>query len=92
MAELAEKLGDSNAEAKTIIGYAKNREKVYFFEGVVKGTIVQPRGEYDFGWDTIFQAEGYTKTFAEMGVEEKSKISMRRIAVKQLQEFLDNEK
>ena len=82
----------SNAEVKTIIGYAKNREKMYFFEGVVKGTIVQPRGEYDFGWDPIFQPEGYAKTFAEIGPEEKSKISMRRIAVKQLQEFLNNEK
>jgi len=84
LAELAEEFGNNNAQAKTLIGYAKNHEEIYFFEGVINGTIVRPRGESAFGWDPIFQPESYTKTFAEMGPEEKSKISMRRMAVKQL--------
>src|SRR3989344_9469910 len=34
LVELAEKLGNDRAEAKTIIGYAKNHEEIYFFEGI----------------------------------------------------------
>jgi len=92
MAELAEKLGNNKAQAKTIIGYAKSKEEPHFFEGVIQGTIAPPVGEYQFGWDPIFKPEGYEKTFAQMGSEEKSNISMRRLAVQQLQEFLQNRK
>ncbi|HCM36450.1 MAG: non-canonical purine NTP pyrophosphatase, RdgB/HAM1 family [Candidatus Wildermuthbacteria bacterium RIFCSPLOWO2_02_FULL_47_9c] len=88
LAGIAEKLGSSRAEAKTIIGYAKNHEEIYFFEGVIKGQIVKPRGESDFGWDPIFLPDGHEKTFAEMGREEKNKISMRREALNKLSEFL----
>ena len=88
LAEIAEKLGDDRAEAKTIIGYARNREKIYFFEGAIKGKIVKPKGKSDFGWDPIFLPDGYEKTFAEMSHEEKNKISMRRKALNKLSEFL----
>ncbi len=86
---LVNKLGDNKAEAKTTIGYAKNHDEIYFFEGSIKGKIVSPRGEYGFGWDPIFQPDGFEKTFAEMTVEEKSKISMRRIALNKLKDFLE---
>jgi non-canonical purine NTP pyrophosphatase (RdgB/HAM1 family) len=76
------------AEAKTIIGYAKNKDDIYFFEGSIKGSIVSPRGSNGFGWDKIFQPDGYDKTFAEMTKEEKSEISMRSIATLKLKEFL----
>ncbi|MDP2874441.1 MAG: RdgB/HAM1 family non-canonical purine NTP pyrophosphatase [bacterium] len=88
LAEIAEKLGDTKAEAKTIIGYAKNREEIYFFEGSIKGRIVKPRGESNFGWDPIFLPDGHEKTFAEMSREEKNEISMRRVALNKLSEFL----
>lgn len=88
LAEIAEKLGNDKAEAKTIIGYARNREEVYFFEGVVWGRIVKPKGETNFGWDPIFLPDGYEKTFAEMSREEKNEISMRRSALNKLNEFL----
>ena len=89
LADLAEKLGNNTAEAKTIIGYAGKREEILFFEGVIKGKIVPPRGEKRFDWDRIFVPERHQKTFAEMGMEEKNKISMRRMAVNKLKEFLD---
>jgi len=89
LADLAEKLGNNMAEAKTVIGYARNREEIFFFEGVIKGKIVPPRGEKRFEWDQIFVPDGQNKTFAEMGMEEKNKISMRRMAVNKLKEFLD---
>ncbi|MCD6590118.1 non-canonical purine NTP pyrophosphatase [Candidatus Woesearchaeota archaeon] len=90
LARLVEALGDDRAEARTIIGYAKSKNEVYFFEGSVKGRIVSPRGEERFDWDRIFQPEGYNKTFAEMTIEEKNKISMRSIAIRKLKEFLES--
>lgn len=64
--------------------------KEVFFEGIVKGIIIpSKRGLAGFGYDPIFQPEGYTTTFAEMTLEEKNKISHRGIAVKKLVDFLD---
>jgi non-canonical purine NTP pyrophosphatase (RdgB/HAM1 family) len=88
LANLAIKLGDTQAQAKTIIGYAKNRNEISFFEGSIKGNIVLPRVREGFGWDLIFQPSGFNKTFAEMTLEEKNKISMRKIAAEKLKEFL----
>ncbi len=87
LAEIAEKLNNGKAEAKTIIGYANGKD-IQFFEGQVAGTIVFPRGETGFGWDVIFQPEGYAKTFAEMSEEERAGLKMRRIAALKLKEFL----
>jgi len=78
----------NKAEARTWIAYLNNG-KVEFFEGVIKGTIVEPRGENGFGWDAIFQPEGYEKTFAEMTMEEKNELSMRKIAFQRLKDYLN---
>jgi len=86
---LAKKLGNTKAEAKTIIGYAKNLKEIHFFEGSIKGELVEPSGETTFGWDPIFKPDGYSKTFQQMSREEKNLISMRRIAVEKLKEFLE---
>ena len=59
------------------------------FEGVVKGTIAEEkRGDKGFGYDPIFIPDGYDKTFAELGVEEKNKISHRAKATEEFAEFL----
>ncbi|MDD3102215.1 MAG: RdgB/HAM1 family non-canonical purine NTP pyrophosphatase [Patescibacteria group bacterium] len=87
--KIAEKWGNFKAEAKTIVGYAKSPEEIYFFEGSVKGEIVVPRGETNFGWDPIFQAEGMDKSFAEISREEKNSISMRRKALNKFKEFIE---
>ncbi|MFQ5620216.1 MAG: RdgB/HAM1 family non-canonical purine NTP pyrophosphatase [Candidatus Nanoarchaeia archaeon] len=89
LTNLAEKLENNNGEAKTIIGYAKNKDEIYFFEGAVKGTIVKPDGDQGFGWDPIFKPEGHDKTFAEMNREEKNELSMRRMALNKLKEFME---
>ncbi|MBA3733071.1 non-canonical purine NTP pyrophosphatase [Patescibacteria group bacterium] len=85
---LAESFGNFKAEAKVIIGFSDSNKNISFFEGSIRGTIVSPRGE-GFGWDPIFQPEGYSETFGEMSAEEKNKISMRKIAVEKLREFLN---
>ncbi|KAK9671710.1 hypothetical protein RND81_12G049500 [Saponaria officinalis] len=47
------------------------------FVGKTMGKIVAARGPTDFGWDPIFQPDGYEETYAEMLKEEKNKISHR---------------
>jgi len=91
LANIAEKLANYEAEAKTIIGYAKNHEQIYFFEGSVKGRIVKPKGTSGFGWDQIFQPDSFHKTFAEMNSEEKNSTSMRKIALNKFKEFAAKE-
>ena len=87
--KLAASFGNFNAEAKVIIGYSNSAGEISFFEGNTKGTIVPARGSEGFGWDPIFQPEGYDKTFAELTPEEKNSFSMRRIAVERLKQFLN---
>ncbi len=86
--ELISKYENKNAIARTVIGYSDGKETV-FFEEEIKGKIVNPRGDTGFGWDPIFQPEGYDKTFAELGFEEKNKISMRKQALIKLKDYLD---
>ena len=62
---------------------------VEVFEGYVNGEITKERqGTDGFGYDPVFKPEGYTETFAEMGAEEKNRISHRGMAVRKLCEFL----
>jgi inosine triphosphate pyrophosphatase len=81
--------GNDRAEARTIIGYADSNGQTSYFEGVVTGRIVMPMGETSFGWDPIFMPDGSELTFAEMGIEEKNKISMRQEAAQKLKYFLN---
>lgn len=83
--KLAQAFGNFNAEAKVIIGYSNARGEISFHEGATKGTIVAPRGE-GFGWDPIFQPNGYSKTFGELSTEEKNSFSMRKIALESLEQ------
>ena len=92
LANLADKLGNDKAVAKTIIGYAKSQGDIHFFEGVINGKIVSPRGKTNFGWDPIFLPDSHKKTFAEMSREEKNKISMRRNALNKLKKFMQLQK
>ncbi len=80
--------GNFSARAKTIIGYGKSENETLYFEGEVRGTIVEPRGENGFGWDAIFLPDGVDRTFAQMSQEEKSLVSTRKIAGKKLAEYL----
>lgn len=65
--------------------------KETFFNGAVKGEILpEKRGETGFGYDPVFAPEGYGgKSFAELGVDVKNRISHRARAVLALTEYLD---
>lgn len=59
------------------------------FEGIVEGEILsEKRGMEGFGYDPIFKPTGYNKTFAEMDMVIKNKISHRGQAVKKLVDYL----
>ena len=61
----------------------------HIFEGVVEGTIRrEPSGDKGFGYDPIFEPEGYDITFAEMTLEQKNKFSHRATAIEKLITFL----
>lgn len=86
-------IGSNNRKAQfrtviTVIGL--DREPV-MFEGIIRGEIItERRGASGFGYDPVFIPEGYTKTFAEMNLSEKNKLSHRSIAVKKLSDYLQN--
>ena len=75
------------ANFKTVIAL-NLKGKQNLFSGIINGKIIEEKiGTNGFGYDPIFVADGYEKTFAELSMEEKSTISHRGIAVKQLIEY-----
>ncbi len=80
------------ARFKTVIALIF-KEKNYFFEGVVCGTIInEKKGIEGFGYDPIFLPDGYQKTYAELSLIEKNTMSHRAIASRKLIEFLKQQK
>ena len=87
---LKELEGKTNRQAqfRTVVALLLDGEE-YTFEGIVRGTILtERRGTAGFGYDPVFVPEGYAETFAEMGSEEKNRISHRARAVQKLADFL----
>ncbi len=98
MTKLLAELGENNnrkAQFRTVIALLINKEgekaEQHLFEGIATGKIIhERRGTGGFGYDPIFQPDGYDATFAEMGNEMKNTISHRAKAVRKLVEFLKN--
>ena len=87
---LGELEGKTNRAAvfKCVIAYFDG-ESIRFFPGEISGKIIETiRGEGGFGYDPVFQPDGYEKTFAELPSEEKNSISHRKRAVEKLAAFL----
>ncbi len=87
---LKEMQGISNRKAqfRTVIALNLN-DKQYQFKGVCKGEILKlKQGNEGFGYDPIFKPVGFDKSFAEMSIKEKGKISHRGLAISELISFL----
>lgn len=82
-------MSDRKAHFRTVIALIFKGEE-YLFEGRVDGSIItEERGDAGFGYDPIFQPDGYVETFAELGLSVKNDISHRARAIKRLCEFLN---
>jgi XTP/dITP diphosphohydrolase len=87
---LFEMKGIENRKAsfKTVISLVIQGKEI-FFTGIVNGTILHEKmGNNGFGYDPIFQPDGFLRSFAEMEMADKNKISHRAIAVSKLVEYL----
>lgn len=83
-----EGISDRKACFRTVIALIQGKEE-HLFEGRVDGKILTTQqGEAGFGYDPIFQPEGFDLSFAEMPMDEKNKISHRGRAIQQLIAFL----
>ena len=79
------------AQFRTIVCLIQDGTE-HLFEGIVKGSInTEERGSAGFGYDPVFQPEGYSKTFAELGDNVKNTISHRARAIGQLVDFLKSQ-
>ena len=76
------------AKAICTIGYAKSSDEIIVVKGEVSGKIVSPSKDNGFGFDLIFVPDGFDKTYSEMTLEEKNKISHRRKALEELKKVL----
>lgn len=88
---LRELHGKSNRKAhfRTVIALIIGGEE-YLFEGRVDGHITETRrGTEGFGYDPVFSPEDTGKTFAELGVEVKNRLSHRARAAQKLCAFLE---
>lgn len=85
--EMAGKSG-RKARFRTVIAFCDGKEE-HLFEGVCEGEITtQRKGKKGFGYDPVFQPEGYDHTFAELSAEEKNKISHRGRAFQKFLAYL----
>lgn len=83
------KFEDKGARAVCTFGYCEGPEsEVKLFQGVTDGRIVESRGPTNFGWDSIFEPEGFNETYAELDKEVKNSISHRFRALDKLREYL----
>ncbi len=79
---------DRSAQFKTVIAVKMKGEEI-LFTGVCPGVIVrEPRGIGGFGYDPVFQPDGFDKTFAEMPLTLKTEIGHRGKAIAQLLDYL----
>ncbi|PIY80070.1 MAG: non-canonical purine NTP pyrophosphatase, RdgB/HAM1 family [Candidatus Pacebacteria bacterium CG_4_10_14_0_8_um_filter_42_14] len=69
----------------------KSTQEIYF-SGEIVGTITKkPQGNGGFGYDSIFVPEGMKRTFAELAISEKNRLSGRGRAFHKLYEYLESQ-
>ena len=91
IAKLLRELGDREprtARFRTCVTLILGGEH-HYFDGVMEGSIGHAcKGEGGFGYDPVFTPEGYDRTNAELGEEEKNAISHRGKALRAMAAFL----
>ena len=85
---------DKSAYAQCVFSLHTGVEgsEVVTFTGRTPGRIVPARGPTDFGWDPVFQPDGFEETYAEMDKGVKNTISHRGRAVEAMVQYLNANK
>lgn len=85
---MMKKFKNRKAYAESAIAYYDGK-RMKIVSARVLGTVPEkPRGKFGFGWDPIFVPKGFKKTYSQMTTQEKSKISMRKLALEKLRKYL----
>ena len=80
-------MSDRSARFETVIAL-RMPDNTQLFKGIVKGEITKElRGHEGFGYDPVFQPDGYDQTFGEMSIKLKNQISHRARALHQLSDY-----
>jgi len=67
-------------------------DEIKLFRGKTNGSIVEPRGPRNFGWDPCFQPDGFKETYAELDATIKNGISHRFKALDEMRRHFEKEK
>ena len=79
-----------SARFRTVISFVDEVQELWT-EGFIEGRITEdPRGNMGFGYDPVFYIPRLEKTFAELSIAEKNKISHRGLALQKLRKILIN--
>jgi XTP/dITP diphosphohydrolase len=83
-------MDDRKARFKCVIVLYNSLYNHLVFEGKCRGYIIdEPKGELGFGYDPLFVPENNTKTFGELDLVTKNKISHRGKALSSLRNYLE---
>jgi XTP/dITP diphosphohydrolase len=86
---LMQGIQDRSARFECCIGFMEPGSDPFIAKGVARGRIsLELSGAGGFGYDPIFIPEGHTKTYAELDVPEKNRISHRGRAMSKFLEEL----
>jgi non-canonical purine NTP pyrophosphatase (RdgB/HAM1 family) len=80
--ELA-KISSNKVTVRCLAAYYDG-ENLLYGEGILRGKVVEPRGENGFGFDPVIVPEGKTRTMAEMLSDQKNELSHRGQAFRNL--------
>lgn len=88
---LAELMASQDRRARFVSAVCLSRagHPLKSFTGLVRGEILrEKKGSHGFGYDPLFYYPPLGKTFAEMSLEEKNRVSHRARALRQVREFI----
>jgi XTP/dITP diphosphohydrolase len=75
-----------------VLAVSQPGKETFYARGHVEGVITEaPQGEHGFGYDPVFQPEGYEKTMAQLEPAEKNQISHRKQAMVHLEKWLNEQ-
>ncbi|MEM2740122.1 MAG: XTP/dITP diphosphatase [Candidatus Bathyarchaeia archaeon] len=81
--KLMEGIDNRGATFKCVVAYCEPGGRPIVFKGEVKGCIAyEVRGDAGWGYDPIFRPEGFSRTYAELGVY-KDEVSHRAEAFRE---------